>query len=57
MNPFTKPPLGPDAHAVTDDQHPDHQLGINRGPSNLTVKGLQSVTETFEVEMPVNPAQ
>ena len=22
-------PLGPDAHAVADDQHPDHQLGIN----------------------------
>ena len=57
MNLFAKPPLGPDAHAVADDQHPDHQLRVNRGPSNLTVKGLQSLTETLELEMPVNAAQ
>ena len=57
MNLFTEPPLGPDAHTVADDQHPDHQLRVNRGPSNLTVKGLQSLTETLKVEMPVNAAQ
>ena len=26
-------PLEADPEAVADDQHPDHQLGINRGPS------------------------
>jgi len=57
MNLLAEPPLGPDAHAVADDQHSDHQLRVNRGPSNPTVKGLQSLTETFEVEMPVNAAQ
>ena len=57
MNLVAKPPLGPDAHAVADHQHPDHQLRINRGPSNLTAKGLQSLTETIKVEMPVNAAQ
>ena len=57
MNLFTEPPLGPDAHTVADDQHPDHQLRVNRGPSNLTVKGLQDLTETLKVEMPVNAAQ
>ena len=57
MNLFAKPPLGPDAHAVADDQHADHQLRVNRGSSNLTVKRLQSLTETLELEMPVNAAQ
>jgi hypothetical protein len=57
MNLLAEPPLGPDAHAVADDQHSDHQLRVNRGPSNLTVKGLQSLTQIFEVEMPVNAAQ
>src|SRR5215211_4332012 len=27
---FAKPPLGADAEAVTDDQHPDHQLRVDR---------------------------
>jgi hypothetical protein len=56
MNLLAEPPLGPDANAVADDQHSDHQLRVNRGPSNLTVKGLQSLTETLEVEMPINAA-
>jgi hypothetical protein len=30
---------------------------VNRGLSNLTTKGLQGLTETLEVEMPVNAAQ
>jgi hypothetical protein len=51
MNLFAKPPLGPNAHAVTDHQHPDHQRRVNRGPSNPAVKGLQSLPETLE--MPV----
>jgi hypothetical protein len=43
MNLLAEPPLGPDAHAVADDQHSDHQLKVNRGPSNPAVKGLQRV--------------
>jgi hypothetical protein len=54
MNLFAEPPLGPDAHAVADHQHPDHQRRANRGPSNPAVKGLQSLPEALEVEMPVN---
>jgi hypothetical protein len=57
VNLVAKPPLGPDAHAVADDQHSDHQLRINRVPSKLTVKGLQCLTEAIKVEMPVNAAQ
>jgi hypothetical protein len=57
VNLVAKPPLGPNAHAIADYQHLDHQLRVNRGPSNPTVKGLQSLTEALEVEMPVNAAQ
>src|ERR1700734_3956354 len=57
MNLFAEPPLGPDAHTVADDQHSDGQLRVNRGSSNPTVKRLQSLTETLELEMPVNAAQ
>jgi len=57
VNLFAKPTFRANAHAVADDEHSDHQLRVNRGPSNPTVKGLQSLTETLEVEMPVNAAQ
>ena len=57
MNLFAEPPLGPDAHTLADHQHSDGQLRVNRGSSNPTVKGLQSLTETRELEMPVNAAQ
>src|ERR1700729_1835542 len=52
-----QPPFGANAEAVADNEHPDHQLRINRGSSNPTVKRLQSLTETLELEMPVNAAQ
>ena len=49
MNLLAKPPFGPDAHAVADDQHPDHQFRIDRGPANLAVKRLQSLPEILLV--------
>jgi hypothetical protein len=38
---FTEPPLGADAEAVADQQHPDHQLGINRGSACRAVERRQ----------------
>ncbi len=38
MNLFAEPPLGPDAHAIADQQHPDHQLRIDRGPARRAVE-------------------
>src|SRR6202042_2960127 len=52
-----QPPFGANAEAVADNEHPDHQLRIDRRASNPTVKRLQSLTETLELEMPVNAAQ
>jgi len=34
-------PFGPDAHAVAHDQHPHHQLRIDRGAAEATIEGLQ----------------
>jgi hypothetical protein len=38
---FAEPPLGVDTEAVVDDQHSDHQLGINRWPSQRAVEWRQ----------------
>ena len=32
MDFLAQAPLGADAKAITDDQHPDHQFGIDRWP-------------------------
>jgi hypothetical protein len=33
--------LGTDAVAVADNQHPDHELRVDRRPTDLAVEGLQ----------------
>src|ERR1700680_1177869 len=33
------------AIAVTDQEHPDHQLGIDRGPPDVAVKRLQLLVQ------------
>jgi hypothetical protein len=38
---LAQPPLKADAVAVADDQHPDHKLGINRRPANVSIKRCQ----------------
>ena len=54
MNLVAKAALGPDAHAVADDQHPDHQLGIDRGPAHLAVKRLQQLAQLIQLEVAVD---
>src|SRR4029077_12621820 len=46
--------LGTNAHAVADDQHADHQLGIDRGPAHLAVKRLQRLADIIEGEVTVD---
>src|ERR1051326_159698 len=38
---LAQPPLRADAEAIADDQHPNQQLRIDRGPAHLTVEGRQ----------------
>jgi hypothetical protein len=54
VNLVAKAALGPDAHAVADDQHADHQLGIDRGAAHLAVKRLQQLAELIQLEVAVN---
>jgi hypothetical protein len=37
---LAQPALMTNAIAVTDQEHTDHQLGINRGPADVAVKRL-----------------
>ncbi len=37
---LTQPALMTNAIAVTDQEHPDHQLGIDRGPPDVAVERL-----------------
>jgi hypothetical protein len=45
-----QPPFRPDAHAVSDDQHPHHQFWIDRGTANLAVERPQLRAHALEVE-------
>ena len=42
---LAQPPLEADAVAVAHDQHPDHQLGIDRRPADLAIEGLQLLAQ------------
>ena len=54
---FAEPPLGPDAVGVSDDQHAEHQLGIDRGPPDGAVERSQMRADAGEIDKPVNRAQ
>jgi len=51
---LAEPPLRADREAVADDQHPDRQLRIDRGPPDPAVEGPQPCSEIAQVEIPVN---
>src|SRR5271156_5269240 len=57
MNLFAQPPLRADAKAVTDNQHPDHQLRINRRPTHFAVKRRQLAPHSVELDKPVDRTQ
>ena len=57
MNLLAQPPLRADAEAVADDQHPDHQLRINRRPTRLAVKWRQLAPHPVEFDKPVDRPQ
>jgi len=57
MDLVAEPALGADAEAVADDQHPDHQLGVDRGSPNLAVEGAQVRPQTRQVDDAVDRAQ
>jgi hypothetical protein len=54
VNLSAKAALGPNAHAIADNQHSDPQLWIDRRPAHLAVKRLQRLAEIIEVEVAVD---
>ena len=57
MHFFTEPPLRADAEAVADEQHPDHQFGINRGPACCTVERRQMPPQPIEIDEAIDGTQ
>ena len=54
MDFLAEPALGSDPEAVADDQHPDHQLRVDRGPPDLAVERPQMRAESRQVDDAVN---
>jgi hypothetical protein len=50
MDLVAKPPLRPDAEAVADDQHPDHQLRVGRRAARLAVVRGQLTPQPGEID-------
>src|SRR5512133_3411486 len=57
MNFFTQPSLRSDTVAVADQQHPDHQLRINRGPTSMTIVGCKLRPQPREIKHRIDLAQ
>lgn len=49
--------LRSDAEAVPDQEHPDHQLRIDRGPPDVAVEGCQLSSKVLEVDEPIDRPQ
>jgi hypothetical protein len=51
---FAETPLGADTEAVPDDEHADHQLGINRWPSQRAVERRELAAQFRQVDKAVD---
>jgi hypothetical protein len=54
---IAQPPFRANAEAIADNQHPDHQLGIDRGSSHLAVIGLKMRPNLRQIDEAVDLAQ
>jgi len=57
VNLVAQPPLRSDTEAVTDQEHPDHQFRIDRGPTNATVERRQVPPDLLKVNKPIDRSQ
>jgi hypothetical protein len=57
MDLLAQPTLRTNAQAVADDEHPDHQLRINRGPPHVARVGPQMRPNLGQVDEPVDLAK
>ena len=54
---LTQPTVGADRIAVADQQHPDHQFGINRRAARMAVKRRKFGTQPVQIKHRVDPTQ
>jgi hypothetical protein len=57
MDLLAQPPLRANAEAIANDAHPDHQLGIDRGPPDVAIVGAQVRANLGQVDEPVDLAK
>lgn len=57
MGLFAQPLLRADAVAVADDQHADHQFGINRWTPNWAIEIGEVMAQVAQIKTPINAAQ
>jgi hypothetical protein len=57
MDLLAQPPLRADAEAVAHEQHPDHQLRIDRRPAGRTVERRQTLADVTKLDEPVDRPQ
>jgi len=54
MDLFAEPPLGPHAHAIAQQQHADHEFGIDRRAAARPVERCQQRPHMRQIEEPVD---
>lgn len=54
VNLIAQAPLRSNAKAVTNQEHPDHQFGIDRRPADAAVERCQVPPDLLKVDEPVD---
>ncbi len=57
MDLLAQPALRTNAEAIADDEHSDHQLGIDRRPPDVAIIGPQVRPNLRQVDEPIDLAQ
>jgi hypothetical protein len=57
MHFLAEPALRANAEAIADEQHPDHQLRVDRRTSDLAVEGPQVSAHAGQVDEPIDRTQ
>lgn len=57
MDLVNQPTFRPDAVKIADQQHADHQLGVDRWPTGMAVESFQLTADSTKIQQPVDPAQ
>jgi len=49
--------FGTQPHDVADNQHPDHEFGIDRRPAGVTVETEYFFVQTSQIQEAINPSE